>query len=128
MPDNTGKFVWCEWMGADAAAAADFYRHALGWEIQESDMAGFVYRIASVGGHGVAGLIATPPQAQGTPPCWTGYVWVEDVDAALGKLEAAGGSALRPPMDIPNVGRMAVVADAQGAPFALFRDAGGDPP
>lgn len=128
MNDNTGKFVWYEWMGKDVAGAVDFYRHVVGWEIAESDMAGFPYQIASVGGYGVGGLFATPPEAQGAPPCWTGYIRVENVDSALAKLKAAGGRALREPMDIPNVGRMAVVTDSQGAPFSLFRDAGGNPP
>jgi predicted enzyme related to lactoylglutathione lyase len=126
--DNTGKFVWCEWMGADIAGAVDFYRHVVGWTIESNDMAGFPYNIASVGGYGVGGLFPTPPMAKGTPPCWTGDVWVDDVDLAVARLNAAGGRVLREPMDIPHVGRMAVVADNQGAPFALFRDAGGNPP
>ena len=120
MTDNTGKFVWYEWMGADLAAAADFYGHVVGWDIAESEMAPFPYR--------VAGMLTTPPEAQGAPPCWTGYVWVESVDAAADKLKAAGGTAMRPPTDIPGVGRFAIVADPQGAPFALFRDTGGNPP
>jgi len=128
MSDNTGKFVWYEWMGEDLQGAIEFYRHVVGWTIGATDMAGFPYHVAAVGGYGVGGLFPTPPEAKGTPPCWTGYVWVESVDAAAEKLKAAGGRVLRAPMDIPNVGRMAVVTDAQGAPFALFRDAGGNPP
>ncbi len=128
MSDNSGKFVWYEWMGADLAVAVDFYRHVVGWTLAETGMAGFPYQIASVGGYGVGGMLQTPPEAKGTPPCWTGYVYVDNVDAAVETLKAAGGSAMRPPMDIPNVGRMAIVADPQGAPFALFKDAGGDPP
>ena len=128
MSDNSGKFVWYEWMGADLAGAVSFYRHVVGWTIAETGMAGFPYQIASVGGYGVGGLFQTPPEAKGTPPCWTGYVYVDNVDSAVEKLKAAGGGAMRPPMDIPNVGRMAIVADPQGAPFALFKDAGGNPP
>jgi predicted enzyme related to lactoylglutathione lyase len=128
MSDNTGKFVWYEWMGKDLAGAIDFYRHVIGWDIAESNMAGFPYQIASVGGHGVGGLVATLPHAEGTPSCWTGYVWVDNVDAAVETLKAAGGQAMRDPTDIPHVGRLAIVADAQGAPFALFRDAGGNAP
>jgi uncharacterized protein len=130
MSDNTGKFVWYEWMGGDVQKAVDFYRHVVGWEIAESGMAGFSYQIASIGRFGVAGLLATPPEAKamGAPPCWTGYVYVEDVDAGAAKLKSAGGRIMREPMDIPQVGRFAIVADTQGAAFALFRDAGGNPP
>lgn len=130
MSDNTGKFVWYEWMGTDIAGAVDFYRHVVGWEIAESGMAGFPYQIASVAGYGVGGMMTTPAEAKamGAPTCWTGYIRVENVDAGVEKLKAAGGRVFRPPMDIPNVGRFAVVADPQGAPFMLFRDAGGNPP
>jgi predicted enzyme related to lactoylglutathione lyase len=130
MSDNTGKFVWYEWMGADLAGAVEFYRAVVGWDIAASGMAGFDYRIASVKGYGVGGMLTIPPEAKamGAPPCWTGYIWVENVDAAVGKLKTAGGRAMREPMDIPNIGRFAIVADNQGAAFALFRDAGGNPP
>ncbi len=130
MSGNTGKFVWYEWMGDNLPTAVGFYRHVVGWDIAESGMAGFPYQIASIGGYGVAGMLTTPPEAKamGAPSCWTGYVYVENVDAAADKLKAAGGHAMRPPMDIPNVGRFAIVTDPQGAAFALFRDAGGNPP
>ncbi|HXT06805.1 MAG TPA: VOC family protein [Roseiarcus sp.] len=128
MTDNTGKFVWYEWIGADLAGAVDFYRQVVGWDFAASPMAAFAYQIASTGEYPVGGLLATPPEAQGAPPCWTAYIWVESVDAALNKLKAAGGREMRPPTDIPGVGRFAIVADSQGAPFALFRDSGGVPP
>jgi predicted enzyme related to lactoylglutathione lyase len=64
----------------------------------------------------------------GAPPSWTGYIWVESVDDAAAKVRAAGGRVMREAMDIPNIGRFAIVADPQGAYFVLFRDAGGDPP
>ena len=130
MTDNTGKFVWYEYMGANIAAAAEFYRNVVGWEIAETGMAGFPYQIASVAGSGVAGMMTTPDDAKamGVPSCWTAYIWVPDVDAGVEKLKASGGHVMKGPMDIPNVGRCAIVADNQGAPFAMFRDLGGDPP
>ncbi len=107
-----------------------FYGHVVGWKFGDPGMAGFPYKIGAVEGYGVVGMMTIPAEAKamGAPPCWTGYVWVEDVDAAAAKLKAAGGRVMREPMDIPNVGRFAIVTDAQGAPFALFRDAGGNPP
>ena len=65
----------------------------------------------------------------GAPACWTGYIWVADVDAACAETRRrrAARSSARP-TDIPGVGRFAVVADPQGAIFMLFRDAGGNPP
>jgi predicted enzyme related to lactoylglutathione lyase len=60
----------------------------------------------------------------GGGPAWTGYVFVEDVDAAAARVTAAGGAVLRPPEDIPGVGRFGVAADPHGAVFILFHSAG----
>jgi predicted enzyme related to lactoylglutathione lyase len=125
-----GKFVWYEYMGDDLAGAADFYAHVVGWRIEDASMADFDYRLGVVGEHRVVGLmkLSADAKAMGAKACWTGYIWVPDVDAAAAKLAADGGKVLRPASDIPSVGRFAVVADPQGAVFMLFRDAGGNPP
>ena len=126
-----GKFVWCEWMGDNVKAAADFYAHVVGWTAKQTAGTGErPYTVLSAGVYGVAGMItiSAEAKARGAPPCWAGYVWVEDVDKAAAKLTAAGGAVKRPPSDIPGIGRFAVVTDPQGAYFRLFRDAGGNPP
>ncbi len=54
---------------------------------------------------------------------WMYYVSVGDVDAAQKKAVSLGGRAMEPPMDIPGVGRMAVIVDPQGAVISLFKGA-----
>ncbi len=54
-------------------------------------------------------------------PTWLGYVSVADVDETVASIEQAGGKALMPAFDIPNIGRIAMVADPQGAPFYLMK-------
>ena len=49
------------------------------------------------------------------PPVWFAYVEVDDVDARVAKIAAAGGKVLKPPFDIPDVGRIAILADPTGA-------------
>ena len=130
MSAPTGKFVWYEYMGEDLKAAVDFYTHVVGWTAKDAGMPNFAYQIVSTGATMVAGMMDIPPDAKAMDarPAWMGYLWVENVDAALPKLTAAGGKVFRPPSDIPGVGRFAVVADPYGAGFMLFRDAGGSPP
>ena len=125
-----GKIVWYEYMGNDLKAAVDFYTHVVGWTAQDSGMADFEYEVVSAGETPVAGMMAIPADAKamGAKPGWMGYVWVEDVDAALPKLMAAGGNVFKAPSDIPGVGRFAVVADPYGGTFMLFRDSDGNPP
>jgi hypothetical protein len=60
-------------------------------------------------------------KAEGMPPNWTGYIGVDDVDAACAKVKSLGGSVRREPVDIPGIGRFAIVADPSGAVFAMMR-------
>jgi len=126
MSNGTGRFVWYELMTTDAEAAADFYRSVVGWSAADAGMPGMAYTLFSAGGRQVAGAMALARDAldAGERPGWTGYVAVDDVDAAAARLTQRGGTVHRPPADIPNVGRFAAVADPQGAAFALFAPAG----
>src|SRR3546814_12168106 len=60
----------------------------------------------------------------GARPTWLGYIAVEDVDASVAEIEARGGRVLMPAMDIPMVGRIAMVADPHGAPFYVMKPHG----
>ena len=57
---------------------------------------------------------------QGAPPHWLGYVAVPSVDETLAQAEGLGGKKLMGPMDIPTVGRTAVIQDPQGAVLAIY--------
>jgi predicted enzyme related to lactoylglutathione lyase len=113
-------FVWYELMTSDLSGARRFYAEVIGWTIEDANMQGMTYLLAKVDGAMVAGLMATPAEATGAPPAWLGYVGVDDVDATAGRVSDAGGMIHHPPSEIPGVGRFAVVADPQGAAFALF--------
>jgi len=123
MSQPSGQFVWYELMTSDAAAAARFYQSVVGWGAKDAGMPGGDYTILSSGGVDVGGLMTLTEEAcmRGVPPCWTGYVGVDDVDAYAARVTAAGGKLLREAQDIPGVGRFAVVADPYGAGFILFR-------
>lgn len=124
MPAPRGKFVWYDVMTTDTKSATNFYRAVIGWSAQEHPMAdGGSYTIFSSGSAMVAGLMTIPEamRAESVPPCWSGYISTDDVDADARRVGAAGGAIKRPPTDIPNVGRFAVVSDPGGAVFLLFK-------
>ncbi len=121
MSSLSGTFVWYELMTTDLVAAERFYTQVVGWSAADSGMPGMKYTLFSAGGHTIAGLMALPPEACEMPPCWTGYVGTDDVDAKAAEIAATGGSVMRPAEDIPGVGRFAVVADPHGATFCLFK-------
>jgi len=110
-----GAFSWSELMTGDPAKAAEFYGSLFGWTISATDMPEGKYFVAKVGEIPVAGMMACPDPANKMPPNWSCYVTVDDVDATIARCKALGGTVLMPPMDVPTVGRMACIRDAQGA-------------
>jgi predicted enzyme related to lactoylglutathione lyase len=119
-------FFWYELMTPDVLAAAEFYADVVGWNT-EAFQGGEGYTIVKAGTTDVGGMMGIPAEAAGMPPCWMGYLYTPDVDAATDALTAAGGAILRPPTDIPGVGRFSVVADPQGAAFMMMAPKGDAP-
>lgn len=116
-----GAFSWAELSTPDPAAAADFYGALFGWATQSMDMGGPTpYRVVSVGQQGVAGIMGPPPSAPNLPATWGVYITVADCDAAVSRCTELGGRCMVPPMDVPGVGRMAVLQDPQGAVFSVM--------
>lgn len=118
-----GRPCWYELMTAtgELSAAEAFYGSVLGWTFQDSGMEGFAYHLATSDGDMVAGAMEPPPDAGGMPPFWMLYFAVDDADATVAAIEAAGGRVHRAPADIPGTGRFAIVADPQGAGFGILQ-------
>jgi uncharacterized protein len=118
---HAGRFIWRELLTPTPADTQTFYADLFGWTPKEIDMGmdqPYLMLHHATLDEDVAGAMA--PQMDGVPPNWLDYLTVDDVDAALAKVGALGGQAMTPAMDIPNVGRFAVVKDPTGAAFALF--------
>lgn len=130
MSDYHGTFVWYELLTTDPEAACAFYGAVFDWGVQRTGTPGKDYRILSMAGRAVGGLMALPEdvRAAGAPPGWMGYVAVDDVDAWAERFVRAGGVTHRAAEDIPGVGRFAVVSDPQAAPLVLFKGASDSEP
>lgn len=127
MTDATGQFIWYELMTSDPDAAARFYGAVVGWTIAaHSDPGapgGVDYRmiVRSDGGNAGGVLrLGADMIAGGARPGWLAYLYVDDVDAAVAGITADGGTVHMAAQDLP-VGRMAMVADPQGAPFYVMK-------
>ena len=123
-PNPKGDFIWYELMTPDAEGAKAFYDAVVGWNISEGAPEFGGYRMIGRSDGGNAGGVlplTDEMQQHGARPTWLGYVSVADVDQAVAAIEQAGGKGLMPAFDIPNVGRIALVADPQGAPFYVMR-------
>ena len=125
-----GTFYWNELMTRDPDAAKAFYKEILGWTFNDMNMAdpgqpaepgAPAYTVCMAGDIPAGGVFPMEGQDfEGIPPHWFAYVAVDNVDAAVGKVEALGGSVMRPPFDVASVGRIAIIADPTGAVVGLI--------
>lgn len=122
MPEMTayepGTPSWVDLGSPDVDATAAFYKTLFGWERQDLGPEAGGYGIFTLNGRQVAGV---GPQQNPGPPNWTTYISTDDVDAAAGRVTAAGGMVFMPPMDVMEEGRMAIVADPSGAAFGMWQ-------
>src|SRR5258708_110309 len=117
-----GVPCWIQTAQPDPDAAARFYAGLFGWEFEDvaQDGAPGPYLIGRLDGQDVAAISSPPTPPPGAPPSpsWTTYVRVDSADAAAEAAKQAGGSVVAEPFDVPEAGRMAVLADTEGAVFS----------
>jgi hypothetical protein len=108
-----GVPCWVDTWQGDLDRVVDFYTGVLGWYAD----AGPEYTRFRLRGRDVAGAGAHESAA----PAWTTYVWVDDADETARRVAAAGGAAVREPFESLDGGRMAIVADPQGAVLGVWQ-------
>jgi predicted enzyme related to lactoylglutathione lyase len=120
--NEPGTPVWNEVVTPDIDRAVAFYAAVLGMGSETMDMEGGSYTVlTNAAGRQIGG--AMNPPTEEVPPHWNVYFNVVDVDASVATSEELGGKVVAPAFDVPGVGRMAVVADPQGAMFSLMASA-----
>lgn len=114
-----GTPCWVDYGADDLDAAVTFYSEVFGWSMQSSGAEFGGYTTAQVDGHDAAGIGPKqgPPEA---PAMWTTYLATDDADATTASIRAGGGQVLAEPMQIGDMGRIAVAMDPQGAIFGLW--------
>lgn len=122
MPDYTpGTPSWVELSSQDPDASAKFYGELMDWSTTEPGPAEETggYRMFQQDGQSVAGLMGH--MQEGQPTVWMTYVSVADADETAAKVKEAGGNAIVEPMDVMDIGRMAIFADPTGAVFGVWQ-------
>jgi predicted enzyme related to lactoylglutathione lyase len=122
----TQAFIWHELMSRDPDSSERFYESVAGLRVQRLGDEPGAYRLLLAGGRPSGGLTGPRPDGEvwpsgGPAGHWVGYFASDDVDAAVRRAEALGGSVLLGPLDIPGTGRVAVLRDPDEATFGLFR-------
>ena len=116
-----GEFNWNELIASDEAAQKKFYTGLFGWTAEAFGGDEKPYTVFKKGDTMVGGMMKRPkPDA---PSHWLAYVKVEDVDGVAARAKSLGGKIIVEPVDIPDVGRIAVLLDPQGAAIGLYTSA-----
>ena len=116
-----GRPVWYELMTTDTAAAETFYKNVIGWTSKPFEGAPTPYTVFNRSGDvGVAGLM-TRPEGMNFPPFWAMYIGVPNFGDAVAHIKRLGGKELSPVIDVPEVGKMQMMQDPQGASFYIIQ-------
>jgi len=118
-----GTLCWADLNTPDQAGGKKFYSELFGWKLHEDtdDKPASGYVHIQNGEDFIGGI--TPPQYYNprVPPHWLPYVQVANCDATVAKAQQIGGKLYMPPQTLEDVGRFAILADPQGAGFAVFQ-------
>lgn len=124
MPIHDGPWLdgmpcWVDLAVPDLDAARRFYEGVMGWETQQGppEYGGYVTCLKN--GRPAAGI--SPKMTPDMPTAWLTHFATSDVDASAEQVSAHGGQVRIAPMDVADLGRMAVCADPSGAAFSLWQ-------
>ena len=118
-----GRPLWYELMTTDMKAAESFYETVVGWRTSPSEGSGQPYTMFNRGGDvSVGGVMARPADVK-APPFWAMYVGVPKIEDAAAHIIRLGGKTHTGIIQVPDVGRMQLMMDPQGAAFYIFEPA-----
>ncbi|HLY63725.1 MAG TPA: VOC family protein [Terriglobia bacterium] len=119
-----GTLCWADLSTSDQQRAGSFYADLFGWEImKEEEEPKHNYWHIKNGESFIGGIPPASHRNPKIPPHWEIYLQVSDCDATAAKAKQLGAKLYLPPTDFENVGRISVIADPQGAVFAIFKAA-----
>ncbi len=113
-------FCWADLSTPDPDGAQRFYQGLFGWEISagSNDTSGYLHVLNR--GEYLAGISPAESRNANAPPHWLVYFQTADCDGCSAKAQERGAKVHLPPLSLPNVGRVSVLGDPQGAVFAMF--------
>lgn len=114
-----GTLCWADLNTTDPAAASKFYTGLFGWELVPGDDG---YQHIKNSGEFIGGIPPARPDSK-APPHWLPYFLTSSADETAMNADARGAKLFMPPSTFENVGRISVIADPQGAVFAIYEAA-----
>jgi predicted enzyme related to lactoylglutathione lyase len=116
------SLCWNELNSRDLDAVRGFYEAVFGWTAAPTDMGEMIYTVFNLGESSIGGGLTLPPQTPAeVPGHWLVWFSVVDRDATVARAGELGAEARIDAMDVPGVGRLAVLVDPQGAAFGVMQ-------
>ena len=116
-----GSVCWCELATRDTGSAGEFYSGLFGWGRKAVPAGGEPYTEWTTAGEPIGGMLPMTPDSGDSPGRWDVYFRVADVEATAARARTLGGEVPYGPFDAPGVGRLAMLADPEGAGFNIIR-------
>jgi predicted enzyme related to lactoylglutathione lyase len=114
-----GTPSWVDHGAKDITASNKFYADLFGWKAEDQGEEAGHYTILSKAGKAAAGNMGI--MMEGQPSAWTTYISVENADKTVEVAQGAGATVFAGPMDVMDIGRMAVFADPTGAAVGIWQ-------
>jgi uncharacterized protein len=118
-----GTLCWADLSTPDQARSGKFYSDLFGWKLtgdtDDDPPSGYVH--IQNGEDYIGGISPAAHRDPRTPPHWLPYFQTSNCDATATRAKQLGAKFYLEPMTMENVGRFAVLADPQGAVFAIFQ-------
>jgi uncharacterized protein len=115
-----GAPCWIDLTSSDTARSRDFYCNLFGWTAEEpAPEFGGYFNFQKHGGR-IAGCMSTRDGAN-TPDAWSVYLTTDDARKTVAAAAASGAQVHVPPMDVADLGTMAVIGDPGGAGIGLWQ-------
>jgi predicted enzyme related to lactoylglutathione lyase len=125
---HVGKVIWADLVTPDLEGAKRFYAGMFGWTFRDAAAGDKDFVVALLEGRPVAGLVQRPvPAGENKQPAWLTFIAVRDATEAGQTAVAHGGKVLSAPRNYPQRGRQSILADPEGAVFAVLQSSSGDP-
>ena len=126
---HVGKFIWFDLFTRDLPGACDFYGRLFGWSFEDTAPGNSNLKTIRNDGIPIGNAARIKNHADKmTESRWISFMSVADVDQTVEWITKNGGVVHIPPKDMPHRGRMALLRDPEGAPFAVLTASKGDPP
>lgn len=120
---KVNTILWTDLMSTDVEASKKFYGELFGWQAKNAEGAPGPYTMLSLENESVGAMMPIDPEMskQGIPPHWSVYIYVENLEQTMARIQQHGGKVLCGPMEVMTHGRMATCMDPQGAAFNIWQ-------